>query len=263
MANQRQSQVLDLILLSSSILENFIIKPTVPDRTFGKAFHPKGIDDIFFYTSSDIYVMPHTDLDPLRSPFFKTLVDEAGTPNTVVSWGGSGLFEDQFVGSTQTLGPGSYDIVYDECQEEKLDFEDALFSNALTIQWIKELPVICKGRCVSVNAPVTLEQVKSTFLKWSIFFESISISLRGYNTFKILDSVLDVKKTNELTKKIVAVIAGIKRTIGYFVSIGFSLNSIRQISDVPDILNDKSTSGILGVAKLYRDKFRGLAADLS
>ena len=232
-------------------------KTDCTDRTFGKAFHPKGIDDRFFYTASDIYVIPHSEAndDPIRSSFFKTLKDEGGTPNTVLSWFGSGLFEDQFVGSTQTLGPGIYDIVYDECQDEKLDFEDAVFSNALTIKWVKELPTICKGRCVSVNAPITLEQIKSSFLKWSLFIEFVLYN--GYKAITIYDTIKLLAHPTEFANKVIDAINGIKRTIGHFISLGANLEDIYSIPDVV-----KNQDGIiLGILKLYIDKFRGLASD--
>ena len=99
--------------------------------------HPRGIDDSFIYTSTDIYVIPSSS-DNKRSTQFdlgKKLIDEAGTPNTIIHLGS--LFDGTIIGNTKTIGPGMYDVVYDLCQEEILDSEDGLMEDALEVKWIK------------------------------------------------------------------------------------------------------------------------------
>jgi hypothetical protein len=233
-------------------------KSDCTDRTFGKAFHPPGIDDRFFYTASDVYVIPHNEAndDFIKPPFYQILNDESGIPNTVMTVGGSGLFDDQLIGSSNTLGPGIYDIVYDECQDGYLDHEDAVFSNALTINWVKPLPEICKVRCVSANTPtpISLEQVKSTFLKWSLLFEFLYISYKAVNIYQTLKLFAN---PGEFATKLGNLLDGTKRTIGLFIDIGFDLE---DISSIPQVVKNED-GVILGILKQARDVFRGLASD--
>jgi hypothetical protein len=63
------------------------------------------------------------------------LTDVAGTPNTIQAVGG-GLFIDEPIGITRPggrIGPGTYAVVYDECQNGMLDAEDEVFEPALAV----------------------------------------------------------------------------------------------------------------------------------
>ena len=103
---------------------------------------PGGVDDTFS-SFSDIYIVP-TGSATVGS----TLADITQSPNTVQG-AGTGSFVSQFIGSTKTfngstngVGIGTYDVIYDECQDGKLDSFDALFSSAISVQNIPSVPTL-------------------------------------------------------------------------------------------------------------------------
>ncbi|MBI4847458.1 MAG: PKD domain-containing protein [Nitrospirae bacterium] len=63
------------------------------------------------------------------------LTDVSGTPNTV--WGSStGLFVSEPIGYTApggTIGPGTYAVIYDECENNRLDPEDFILDPAFEV----------------------------------------------------------------------------------------------------------------------------------
>ncbi|HWI63279.1 MAG TPA: PKD domain-containing protein [Symbiobacteriaceae bacterium] len=85
----------------------------------------------FIYPWTDIYIVPAGSVPP-----FGELEDVGGTPNTVQSLGTSGIFMDELIGQAAPGGkipPGTYDIIFDECQDGTYDLQDVRFPNALTV----------------------------------------------------------------------------------------------------------------------------------
>ena len=82
----------------------------------------------FIYPSADIYVME----DP--PSLGDTLTDINDVPNTVIGAGG-GLFSETiaYTEPTGDLSNGYYTVVYDECQDGKLDPIDAVFVDAFEV----------------------------------------------------------------------------------------------------------------------------------
>lgn len=92
----------------------------------------------FLYPTADIYVVRGTPA------LGDDLVDVSGTPNTVQAVSG-GVFIDETIGITVPSGRlavGTYSVVYDECQEGKLDVFDSVFSGAFRVDVPTDLPPI-------------------------------------------------------------------------------------------------------------------------
>jgi fibro-slime domain-containing protein len=81
-----------------------------------------------FFPTADVYVM--TSAPAVGA----SLTDVNGVPNTVFGASG-GLFTDTigFTKPAGNLSTGTYTVVYDECQDGKLDPIDAVFPNAFTV----------------------------------------------------------------------------------------------------------------------------------
>ena len=63
----------------------------------------------------------------------QALTDVGGSPNVIQSSGTSG-FLDEFIGTAGVNIPtGTYDVVYDECEDGVIGPEDAIFHNAITV----------------------------------------------------------------------------------------------------------------------------------
>ena len=93
----------------------------------------------FFYPTADIYVVSGT---PGAGG---TLTDVSGAPNVVFgSWGGGFSETIAYAQPSGKLGPGTYSVVYDECQNGKYEPGiDALFVDAITVVFPPgELPPI-------------------------------------------------------------------------------------------------------------------------
>lgn len=91
----------------------------------------------FIFPTADVYVIQ-------GSPAVgATLSDINGTPNTVFGATG-GLFSETiaFTQPSGTLGNGLYTVVYDECQDGKLNVEDAVFVDAFQVLMPSTLPPI-------------------------------------------------------------------------------------------------------------------------
>ncbi len=89
----------------------------------------KGIDD-FLYPASDVYIVP--------SGFSGgALTDIGGTPNTIVATA-SHIFLYETIGFASpggNVGPGTYDVVFDTCQDGVYDDrEDTIFPDAITVK---------------------------------------------------------------------------------------------------------------------------------
>ena len=82
-----------------------------------------------FYPIANVYVVAGT---PVAGG---GLVDVSGSPNVVIgSWGGGFSETIAYAKPSGKLGPGSYSVVYDECQNGVYDAGvDALFVDAITV----------------------------------------------------------------------------------------------------------------------------------
>jgi PKD repeat protein len=88
-----------------------------------------GYDD-FFYAFADVYIVAAGSVS-----VGDALVDVGGVENTVMGVGG-GLFIDETIGYTGPAGQipqGTYAIVYDECQDGRLDGNDSIFDPAFEV----------------------------------------------------------------------------------------------------------------------------------
>lgn len=88
-----------------------------------------GVNDIF-QTWSDLYIVRAGSVTAGGS-----LSDVSGAPN-VIRGGMAGGFVEQLIGATGpggTIGAGSYDIVLDECQDQRFDAEDTLITDAFRV----------------------------------------------------------------------------------------------------------------------------------
>lgn len=105
----------------------------------------------FIYPATDVYIVESGSVQD-----YAPLEDVSGTPNTVVAGASSGLFIDEFIGTAGGKFPpefedligeleeempglipeGTYDVVYDECQDGKYQpTYDALFSGAIVVEF--------------------------------------------------------------------------------------------------------------------------------
>ncbi|MCA9972343.1 MAG: hypothetical protein KC425_19110, partial [Anaerolineales bacterium] len=99
---------------------------------------PTGIND-FIYPFADVYVMPSGSVSQGSQ-----LVDVVGRPNTVMGASG-GIFVSEVIGATGPggpIGPGTYAVVYDECQDGTFDANDSLFDPAFEVTIPANLPPI-------------------------------------------------------------------------------------------------------------------------
>ncbi|MCP4356886.1 MAG: hypothetical protein GY796_02575 [Chloroflexi bacterium] len=95
-----------------------------------------GIPD-FIYPFTSVYIVPSGSVT-----VGSTLNDVSDVPNVVMGASG-GLFINEIIGATGPVGsiePGVYAVVYDECQNGKLDDIDTLFDPALEVIVPVDLP---------------------------------------------------------------------------------------------------------------------------
>jgi hypothetical protein len=90
-----------------------------------------------FFPTADVYVMAAPP--GVGAP----LSDVNGARNTVLG-GTGGLFSDTiaFTAPTGSLVPGTYTVVYDECQDQRLDADDSVFPNAFEVRQATDVPQI-------------------------------------------------------------------------------------------------------------------------
>ncbi len=98
--------------------------------TFDDACAPGGVDD-FVYPATDVYIVQAGSAVDGAS-----LSDAGGNePNTIIGTG-SGAFLDELIAVTTpsgSLGDGTYDVVFDTCQDGFFGAGDAVFRNAITV----------------------------------------------------------------------------------------------------------------------------------
>jgi streptogramin lyase len=118
-----------------------------------------------FYPAANVYVVAGTPVGE------STLTDVSGTPNVIIgTWGGAFSETLAYAKPTGKLGPGTYSVVYDECQDGKYDVGvDAVFLNAITVEFPPgELPPIDpaikamkdQAKINAIRATVALEGYK-------------------------------------------------------------------------------------------------------
>lgn len=101
-----------------------------------------GIND-FVYPATDVYIVDAAD-NPADSPtLFPELEDVTGTPSTILQAGGT--FVEQIIaitGPSGMLGPGTYSVVYDTCQDGRFQASkgDQVFANAITVAYPAVIP---------------------------------------------------------------------------------------------------------------------------
>lgn len=105
---------------------------------FTKGCSKDGVDD-FDVPFADIYVVQSGQGNPGEK-----LQDVSGAPNTVQGAHG-GLFISELIGATApggSIGPGTYTVVYDECQDGTVSPEDKVFPGAFEVVFPTDMPDI-------------------------------------------------------------------------------------------------------------------------
>lgn len=126
-----------------------------------------GIND-FLYPFASVYVVPSGSV-----VVGGTLNDVSGAPNVVMGSSG-GLFINEIVAATAPGGnmpPGVYAIVYDECQDGKLDAIDSLFDPAFEVNVSVDLPSYAPIEAMKTKASVDQ-------LKWYAAHLSLDLLFR-------------------------------------------------------------------------------------
>ena len=113
----------------------------------------QGVNDAFFPVS-DIFVVP-------SGVTAGSLSDVTGGPNTIIG-ASDGTFVSETVGFTApggSVGPGTYAIVFDECQDGLLDANDAVFDPAFSVDVQIDVPGLPPGEIAAIKArAATAEQ---------------------------------------------------------------------------------------------------------
>jgi hypothetical protein len=115
-----------------------------------------GVRD-WLYAIADIYVVPAGG-----GPSFP------GTPNTVFGAGGGGIF-DEVIAYTKpggALGPGTYSIVIDECQDKSFGPEDTYLPNAFRVVSNVVGPQLPDIAEIKAQAAVQAERYDHAVLAW-------------------------------------------------------------------------------------------------
>lgn len=187
MAAGRRALVALMLLVTTCIVVQRPAAVTAADLTLGKilwfnedgdshiTIGPNGSASVWlgevdyncdtFYPAANVYVVAGTPAGE------SALTDVSGTPNVVIgSWGGAFSETLAYAKPTGKLGPGSYSVVYDECQDGKYDVGvDALFLNAITVVFPPgELPPIDpaikamkdQAKINAIRATIALEAYK-------------------------------------------------------------------------------------------------------
>jgi PKD repeat protein len=105
---------------------------------FTKGCSKDGVDDLDV-PFADIYVVSSGQGNPGEK-----LQDVSGAPNTVQGAHG-GLFISELIGATApggSIGPGTYTVVYDECQDGMVSPEDKVFPEAFEVVFPTDMPDI-------------------------------------------------------------------------------------------------------------------------
>ena len=132
-----------------------------------------GVNDVFG-AFADIYVVPSGSVaagDPLR--------DVSGAPNVVGPAASGGLFVDELIALTApagTLGAGTYAVVYDECQDGRLDVVDKLFDPAFEVRLPVDAPPV-PGSFAPIKAQAATERQRweDAHRLYEALFEAIEL----------------------------------------------------------------------------------------
>ena len=106
----------------------------------------QGVNDTFFPVS-DIFIVP-SGVAP------GPLADLSGAPNTVIG-ASDGTFVSETIGFTApggSVGPGTYAVVYDECQDGTLDANDAVFDPAFAVDTQINVPGLPPGEIAAIKS---------------------------------------------------------------------------------------------------------------
>ncbi len=118
-----------------------------------------GVKD-FFYAASDVYIVPAGVSDG------DELVDVSDVPNTIVAPGS--LFIGEVIGITTpsgSLGAGTYDVVYDTCQDGQLDLPwDTVYPEAIKVPRYTDLPPAALDTGIKQKARAEYEAWRNTRL---------------------------------------------------------------------------------------------------
>ena len=126
------------------------------------SFCENGAHD-FIYPWTDIYIVPSGSVS-----IGITLADISGEPNTVQG-ASDGAFALETIGFA---GPeGRYAVVYDECQDGKVDVNDAVFDPAFEVSIPVDVPLIDNSGAI--------QNIKSAALNEEIKWGSINLGVNS------------------------------------------------------------------------------------
>ncbi|HXV58660.1 MAG TPA: Calx-beta domain-containing protein [Gaiellaceae bacterium] len=135
-----------------------------------------GIDD-FFYPATDVYLVP------AGSAGGELQDAGGGRPNTIVS--GASAFLDEVIAVTAPAGSldeGTYDVVYDTCQDGQLDpGRDTVFPSAVTVRLPDVLPL------ADAAIRELKDEARSEYASWVATRHAMS------GIFKLADRALKVQ----------------------------------------------------------------------
>jgi hypothetical protein len=102
----------------------------------------------FVFPWTDIYVIPSAPVLPIGTPLIDVTGVTGQTPNgwpNTIEGSSDGTFVNEILGFTKpggVIGPGTYSIVYDECQNGIFDAEDGYFPDAFQVVISLDVPSI-------------------------------------------------------------------------------------------------------------------------
>jgi uncharacterized repeat protein (TIGR01451 family) len=136
------------------------------------------------YTTSSIYVVPAGSVGPGSQ-----LTDVSGTPNVITSELGGGLIFDEIIAVTApsgTLGPGTYDVVEDTCQNTVFDGSDTILHNAFTVTIPTDVPPLPSGAIAAMKGDAAAQAAH-----WAQAAAGYSALFTAYMTYTLVSDALD------------------------------------------------------------------------
>lgn len=132
------------------------------------------------------YIYPFADIYIVRSGSATAgakLTDVAGIPNTIQGTSG-GLFIEETIGVTApggAIGSGTYAVVYDECQNGRVDPEDRVFDPAFEVAIPASVPPL----------PASITAMKQSAQKEADFWKALLGTMVAYFAFAELHENLE------------------------------------------------------------------------
>lgn len=117
------------------------------------------------------------------------LTDASGTPNVIQSVASGGLIVDEIIAITApggTLGPGTYDVVEDTCQNGVFDGSDSILPNAFTVTIPTDVPVLPSAAIAAMKGDAAAQRDH-----WVEAAEAYSALFAAYMTYSLVSDAFD------------------------------------------------------------------------